>query len=204
MPEPDNRAVSQMILARVDFDAKKIITIRKYENFSDSEPSVMDDSTGTLYAIVGHPAGPPTAVAINVATGDYKDLPQPKIDRIHGMNTWVSSGWNAALGVVSILTRNDSYMVNNQRNFSVISWNPSTGDLGKGLPPFLFPPPLQFFGKIDTIATFFDTKELKHYMAITDRSDTVGIVEVDATTGQPTNFGEFDHEVEPRQLVTLH
>lgn len=116
----------------------------------------------------------------------------------------VAFGWNALEKVVDILAVDDHLEFNNQRNFTVLKWDPVTGRLDENASKFLFPPKATLAnGRADQVAATYDSASGILYAAYSDRSSANLIMSVSSKSGQPVAIGKFDVWNEPRQMVVL-
>lgn len=197
-------AKPDLFLMQLDFDAQKGKIVKKYDTFDALfDTFLIPDGSGTIVAYVGQKNGPSKIVAIDLATGEFKDLPQIQFNGDFLHQQWLSVGWSAEAQAAFVFTMDTSFMVNNQRNISIFRWNIETGTVARMGAPFLFPPKDTFFGTPGLVAAAFDTKTNRFYGSFTDRSSASGIVEVDASTGKQMAFSTFSEWHEPRQITTL-
>jgi hypothetical protein len=195
-------------LALVDFDLRKLKTIRSYTDWTSCDFTVYDEDNGKIISVVTIVQAPPAVVSIDPATGDYENLPFYKIDRLHNTLFFLYAAMHPQTRNISLLAYDTAHMFNSQRNYTIMTWNPVTGDIAKAGPFFLFPPKSVFQGDAVFISATSDPRTGSIFASFSDLVDstTTVIIEIDPLTAKIVRLSKFSGDAyspEPRQLTAL-
>jgi hypothetical protein len=122
---------------------------------------------------------------LDVESGQYTPLPPTNSMKW----TWMAKAWNPSTQTISIFGQHDPPLEFLPSNYTILSWNPTTGNVTSALP--VYPLPSKLPQQTQPSLTAFDPAGPSFYLLYNSNLQWVDTFQVDIATAKPQRITRF-------------